>query len=420
MGVERRPLEHGSRDGRGAGATRPLRVAMIAPPWFELPPEGYGGTETVVATLVDGLVERGHHVTVIGAGRHRTRAQEFVPVFDDPPSHRLGSPVPEVLHAAAAARIVADLDVDIVHDHCLAGPLTARGREQPTLVTTHGPVTGEAGRYLHLLGNAVDLVAISDAQRRLDPTLNWVGRVHNAIDVESFPYAASKDDFVLWLGRFSPDKGAPVAIDAARAAGRRIVLAGKLNEPEERSHFEQEVRPRLGRDVEFVGEADASLKRELLSRAACLVFPIQWEEPFGMVMIEAMACGTPVVACRRGSVPEVVAHGVSGLVVDDAPSLVDALRNGVHAIEPAACRDHVAARFDRGVMAAGYERVYAAVLDERQLVSEVSAGLATSSGGGSSPSASPYPSADAARFVLAAQDPDDEAGGGPVVVPAQA
>jgi glycosyltransferase involved in cell wall biosynthesis len=349
--------------GRGEGADgRGLRIAMVAPPWFELPPQGYGGTEAVVAALVDGLVARGHHVTLVASGRHRTAAQRFVPVFDDPPSAELGDPMPEVIHAAATDAALAGLDVDVVHDHSLAGPLLARGREVPTVLTMHGPVTGRSGEYYERLGRAVHLVAISDAQRRLNPRLHWVGTVHNAIDVRSFPYRAAKDDYVLWLGRFSPDKGAHLAIDAARAAGRRIVLAGKLNEAPEHEYFEQAVRPRLGADAEYVGEADATLKRELFAGARCLVFPIQWEEPFGMVMIEAMACGTPVVATRRGSVPEVVAHGRSGLVVDDVADVPAAIL-AAEELDPAAARAHVAARFDLSVMAAGYERAYRGVLE---------------------------------------------------------
>ncbi len=337
---------------------RPLRVGMVAPPWFELPPKGYGGTEAVVAALVDQLADRGHEVTVVASGTKRTKAARHVAVYDEPPSALLGaSAMPEVILAAEAARVLDELDLDVVHDHSLAGPLLARGRAIPTVVTVHGPVTGENGDYLARLGRTVDLVAISDAQRRLAPHLNWVGTVHNAIDVSSFPYRESKDPELLWIGRFSPDKGAHLAIDAARAAGRRILLAGKLNEAPEHEYFEREIRPRLGAGVEYVGEADAQLKRELFSRAACLVFPIQWEEPFGMVMVEAMACGTPVVATRRGSVPEVVAHGRTGIVVDDVDDLVRAIGEASE-LDPAECRAHVERRFDLPVMAAGYERVY--------------------------------------------------------------
>jgi glycosyltransferase involved in cell wall biosynthesis len=334
-----------------------LRIAMVAPPWYELPPRGYGGIESVVADLVDQLTERGHHVTLVGAGHNGTAAEQFIPVFEVPPSERIGTPTPEVIHAAATARLLDELEFDVVHDHSLAGPLLARGRKVPTVVTMHGLVSGEHGEYFRWLGDCVDVVAISDAQRRLNPDLNWVGRVHNAIAVDSFPFRADKDDYLIWLGRFNPDKGPGLAIDAARAAGMRIVLAGKRSEPGEIAFFDAEIAPRLGPGVEYVGEADATLKRELLAGARALAFPLQWDEPFGMVMIEAMACGTPVVTLRHGSVPEVVAHGVTGLIVDDFERFPAAL-HAAESIDPAACRAHVRAHFNLPVMAAGYERIY--------------------------------------------------------------
>lgn len=345
---------------------KPLRVAIVAPPWFAVPPDGYGGIEAMLAGVVDTLVARGHHITLIGAGPHRTAAQRFVAVYEEPPSDRLGEPMPEVVQAAAAAKILDDLDVDVVHDNTLAGPLLARGRAYPTVVTAHGTVLGEPGRYLRELGTSVELVAISDAQRRLAPDLNWAGRVHNAVDVSSFPFRADHDDYLLFLGRFSPDKGAHIAIDAARAAGRPIIIAGKLNEPAEHAYFESAIRPRLGPGVTYLGEADAATKRELYCGAAALLFPVCWEEPFGMVMAEAMACGAPVIGFRRGSVPEIVDHGTTGFVVDTAEELLPAIKD-VESIDRAACRKHVEQNFDLPVMADGYERVFRTVVESREL-----------------------------------------------------
>ena len=356
-------------DARPAGAQRDgsegLRIAMVAPPWFEVPPRGYGGIEEVVGALVDQLVARGHHVTLVGAGAHRTSAQRFVQVFEQPPTHLLGDPVPEVVAAAAAARAIARLSVDVVHDHSLAGPLLARGRVAPTVVTTHGPVTGMYARYYERLGGTVDLVSISHAQRTAAPALNWRATVHNAVDVASFPFRDRKDDYLLWLGRFSPDKAPDLAIAAARAHGLRIVLAGKINEPGEKEYFETVVAPELGPDAEYVGEADAAFKRELFAGARAFLFPIQWDEPFGMVMVEAMACGTPVLAIGRGSVPEVVDHGVSGVVVHDPGEFVAAVP-AVLELDPVDCRAVALARFDLPVMAAGYEKVYRRVVGRPQ------------------------------------------------------
>jgi glycosyltransferase involved in cell wall biosynthesis len=334
-----------------------MHIAMVAPPWFSVPPDAYGGIEEVVAGLVHELTGRGHRVTLIGAGEDGTPA-EFQQTFEEPPSHRLGDPVPEVVHAAAAARLLDGLDgLDVVHDHSLAGPLTALGRRTPTVVTIHGPVEGDMAEYYRPLGDAVGLVAISAAQRQSAPDLNWVGTVPNGLDVDSYPFRADKEDWTLFVGRFVPDKGAHLAIDAARAAGRRIRLAGKASEPAEQEYFDREIRPRLGDDAEYLGEVDAAGKRELYGAAACLLFPIQWPEPFGMVMIEAMACGTPVVALRAGSVPEVVADGTTGIICDRADELPDAI-DKAERLRPEECRAHVAGHFDLAAMADGYERVY--------------------------------------------------------------
>lgn len=338
-----------------------LRVAVVAPPWFELPPTGYGGIESIVADLVNELSDAGHEVSLVGAGPHRTRAARFFPVYRIPPSDRLGTPVPEVMQAAGAAAVLDGLDADVVHDHTLAGPLLARGRAVPTVVTMHGPVDRDLGDYYAALGTTMNLVAISQAQRACRPELNWVDVVHNAIDVASFPYQPDKGDYVLWLGRFCPDKAAHLAIDAAGAAGLPILLAGKRSEPAEHAYFEQEIRPRLGPGVTYLGEADATSKRRLLADARALLFPIQWEEPFGMVMIEALACGTPVVALRRGSVPEIIDNDRTGLIVD-TPDQLSAALHAASRLDPADCRRAAETRFDLPVMAAGYERVYRTLL----------------------------------------------------------
>lgn len=338
-------------------AGKRLHVAMVAPPYFDIPPTAYGGVEAVVADLVDALIDRGHEVTLIGAGRHRTRAQRFLATYQRQPADHLGEPLPEVVHAAQVARLLEDLDVDVVHDHTLAGPLLARSRLAPTVVTVHGPATGDPGTYYSALGSTVELVAISDAQRAKAPRLPWAATVHNAIRADTFPFQAEKDEFALFLGRFHPDKAPHLAVDAARAAKLPIVLAGKCSEPVERAYFAREVEPRLGPDTTMFGVADAAAKRDLLARAACLVFPICWDEPFGLVMIEAMACGTPVVALRRGAAPEVIVSGQTGVVVDDPSELPDAI-DEARRLDPWICRKHVLQNFTTDLMAAAYESVY--------------------------------------------------------------
>jgi glycosyltransferase involved in cell wall biosynthesis len=338
------------------GARR-LRIAMIAPPYYGIPPAAYGGIEAVVADLTNTLVGRGHEVTLVGVGRHATRAQRFIATRDSESADRLGELMPELVHAAKVASILDTLDVDVIHDHTVAGPLTALGRLTPTVVTAHGPVTGERGDFYRALGDSVRLIAISRAQRSTAPDLPWIATVHNAIRAETFPFHADKDDYALFLGRFHPEKAPHLAIDAARAAGIPIVLAGKCTEPVERAYFAQEIKPRAGPGVTILGVADANAKRVLLSKAACLLFPITWDEPFGLVMIEAMACGTPVVALRRGAAPEVVIHGRTGIIVDHPDDLSDAIARA-RQLDPAVCRMHVETSFTVQVMAASYEAVY--------------------------------------------------------------
>jgi len=336
-----------------------IHVALVAPPWFDVPPTGYGGIEQVVGDLAEALTRDGHEVTLVAAGRDGTPAR-LLRTYEEPPTERLGEALPEVMQAAAAARLLADLDVDVVHDHTLAGPLTAAGRRAPTVATMHGPVEGELLEYYRHLDTS--LVAISQAQRTAAPDLNWVATVHNGIAVDTFPFQAEKEGWLLFIGRFTPDKGPDLAIEAAKAAGRHLVLAGKVNEPDEQAYFDEVIRPLLGPDVTYVGEMDAELKRELYAKASCLLFPIRWPEPFGIVMVEAMACGTPVVALRQGSVPEVIADGRTGIICENAEELPSGIDKAVQ-LRPADCREHVLRHFDRATMARGYVQVYRQLMD---------------------------------------------------------
>ncbi|HUR14909.1 MAG TPA: glycosyltransferase family 4 protein [Mycobacteriales bacterium] len=336
---------------------RPLRIAMVAPPYFSVPPDGYGGVEAVVAELVDALGVRGHHITLLAAGAAGTTAAEFLQVAPEAGSLQLGEALPEVLHAARTWQLLRAHPAELVHDHTLAGALLGPARAVPTLLTVHGPVSGDLGLVYEALGEAVQLVALSDHQRSMSPDLNWVATVPNAVRVATFPFQEHKDGFALFLGRFHPEKAPHVAIDAARAAGVPLLLAGKCSEPLEREYFRTEIEPRLGAGVEVLGMADSTRKRELLSRARCLLFPIVWDEPFGLVMVEALACGTPVVALRYGAVPEVVRDGVTGIVVDKESDLPDAIQASA-SLSAHTCRKDAEARFDTTRMASAYEQVY--------------------------------------------------------------
>jgi glycosyltransferase involved in cell wall biosynthesis len=343
--------------------SRPMRIAMVVPPWYELPPSGYGGIEAVCTALVDRLSANGHDVVVFGAGRRCGTAGTFVSVLDEVQFRRLGEAMPAALHAAKVAEILRTADFDVVHDHSPCGPLTAYHHAIPTVVTVHGPAGGELGDYLAALADRVRPVAISQSQRRSRPDLRWVATVHNAVDMDRFTPAVATGGPVLWLARMSPDKGPDLAIQACRAAGLPLVLAGKCNEAAEERYFETVVRPLLHDDVTVVLNADRTTSLRLLTEARCLIMPIRWEEPFGMVMVEAMACGKPVVALRRGSVPEVVRDGVTGWICDDPAALPAALHRSGE-LDPADCVAHVRTAFDADLMACRYEAVYRKVVTQ--------------------------------------------------------
>lgn len=352
-------------------STDRFHIAMVVPPYYDVPPKAYGGVEAVVADLVDALINRGHQVTMLGAGEHGTGAR-FIPVWDSTQADRLGAPFPEVLHALRIRRTLSDLvateGIDIVHDHTFAGPLNApylRDLGLPTVVTVHGPVDDDCYLYYRELRDDVAMVAISDRQRALAPDLNWVGRVHNALCVDDWPFEPEKQDYALFLGRFNLCKAPHLALAAAHQAGIPLVLAGKCSEPPEKVYFEQQVRPLLTERDTLFGMADTAAKRKLLSKARCLLFPVQWEEPFGMVMIEAMVCGTPVVALRGGAVAEVVVDGVTGRVCDHPDELPAAIEEVRH-YDPQACRDHVIENFGADTLGRGYEQAYRRVLWQRR------------------------------------------------------
>ncbi|WP_330234361.1 glycosyltransferase family 4 protein [Nocardia sp. NBC_00508] len=349
----------------------PFRIAMVVPPYFDVPPKAYGGVEAVVADLVDALVARGHDVTLFGAGEPGTKAR-FVPVWDRAVPERLGEPFPEVVHALRVRRAVEKLaatsGVDLVHDHTFAGPLNASVFQRlglPTVLTVHGPVEDDIYRYYQDLGDDVALVAISDRQRALAAGLNWSGRVHNALNVDDWPFRVEKDDYALFLGRFSECKAPHLALEAAHAAGIPLVLAGKCSERPEQAYFEEKVRPLLTDNDHLFGLADATAKRKLLANARCLLFPIRWEEPFGMVMIESLVCGTPVVALRGGAVSEVIVDGVTGRICDD-PAELPAAIDEVRTMDPYTCRAHVKAKFGSDTLGFGYEQVYRRLLRSKK------------------------------------------------------
>jgi glycosyltransferase involved in cell wall biosynthesis len=357
-----------------------VRVLMIAPPWFVVPPVGYGGTEQVVALLTDGLVDAGHEVTLVASGGSRTRARIVAP-HSAPPTARLGDAAVELAHVLAGYRRRDAFD--LIHDHTVLGlALGSVPGGPPVVHTAHGAWTAATVPVYHAISPEVRVLTVSHDQAARAPAgVRVAGTVHNAIDVAAHPFVAAKADHLAFVGRASPEKGPEVAIEVARRTGRALRMAVKVNEADERAYFEAVLRPALGRaDVELVDVVDQAGKLELLSGAAALLFPIGWDEPFGLVPIEAGACGTPVAAFRRGAVGEVVVHGRSGIVVEpgDLDGLCAAVATAV-ALDPAACRATVAARFDAPRMVADYLVAYGDALAGQPIVLPEARGPAPSS-----------------------------------------
>jgi glycosyltransferase involved in cell wall biosynthesis len=340
-----------------------MRIAEVAPPWLAVPPRGYGGVEWMVSLLADGLTERGHDVTLFATGDSITKAHlEYV--FETAPGAKLIHDVwYDVMHTAWAMRDPSRFDVFHVHPPWSA-VLAPALLGLPTVHTIHGELTTKMRRLYSLLADRVWFVAISESQRSLMPELRYGGVVYNGIDVAAYPLRTDKEDFVLFLGRAGPEKGAYRAALAAREAGVKLVLAVKVAEAGEEEHWNQLVLPSLPKDATVYGEIGFEEKVDLLSRAKAVLFPIDWDEPFGLVMVEAMACGTPVIATPRGSVPEVVVDGETGFVVsvERYPEEAAAALRRLGEIDPAACRARVEERFSGDAMVAGYEAVFERVL----------------------------------------------------------
>jgi glycosyltransferase involved in cell wall biosynthesis len=337
-----------------------MRIAQVAPLQERVPPALYGGTERVVAHLTDELIRRGHAVTLFASGDSRTRARLRAPIATalrlDPAGP--DGVAPHLLELALAFERAAEFDVIHCHVDYLAFPF-ARLVRTPTVHTLHGRLDLPHLIPLYRHFRDVPVVSISDAQRaplrHLRP--NWAGTVHHGIPLSAYPFLPRAGRYLAFLGRISPEKRVDLAIATARRVGLRLKIAAKVDAAD-RLYFEREIRPLLGDPlVEFVGEIGDDAKPAFLGEALALLFPVDWPEPFGLVMIEALACGTPVIARGCGSVPEVIASGRTGFVVDTLDELVEAVKR-VGNIDRAACRRHVAERFTVERMTDDYEAIY--------------------------------------------------------------
>jgi glycosyltransferase involved in cell wall biosynthesis len=344
-----------------------MRIAVLAPVWFAVPPIGYGGIEWVVSLLADGLVDAGHEVTLFASGDSRTKA-ELAAVYPEAPSLQIGRSQPELRHALACYARAEEFDVINDHSGQLAAALGG-AVSTPIVHTLHGPLDGEPGKIygeIARVSPSTSLVSISLNQRKPCPDLPWLANIPNALDFSLYPVKPHRGDYLLFLGRMSSDKGAHRAIAVAMQTGLPLKLAGKLNESREKEYFHEYVEPHLVDGIEYLGEVSHGEKVELLQNARATLFPIEWEEPFGLVMIESMACGTPVIATRWGAVPEVIEHGRSGIIVDDYRIMPVALEEADR-LDPMELRRYVEQRFSPERMVADYVSAYQEAIERARL-----------------------------------------------------
>jgi glycosyltransferase involved in cell wall biosynthesis len=339
-----------------------MRILQIAPPWFCVPPVGYGGIEQVVGVLTDGLVDAGHDVTLLASGGSTSKA-EVMSVFLEPPSADLGSSVHELTHVMAG--FGRRHEFDVIHDHSGFGAaaLGAFLDGPPVVHTLHGPWTPTVQSFFRQAAAGLHLVGISHDQRARAPRgVGVPDVVHNGISMTDHPFraVADPDDHLAFVGRANAEKGPEVAVRVARRTGRHLKMAVKVNEPPEQRYWDTVVAPLLeGADVEVVRNGTKQDAIDVMSGAVATLFPISWPEPFGLVMVESMAVGTPVVGYAAGASTEVVDSGRTGFLLQ--PGDVNGLCAAIDAasdLDRSVCRAHVAEHFSNAAMVAGYETVY--------------------------------------------------------------
>jgi glycosyltransferase involved in cell wall biosynthesis len=346
---------------------RPLRIALVAPPFLQIPPSGYGGTERVVGTLAEALHLRGHEVTLYAAGDSRLS----VPVVAIEPTalwagHGGGLADPGAAYERAFTDLARRCNAfDVVHLHIEeAGFGWAAASSTPVVTTLHRPLDRPLLLAAHARHPDVRLVAISQHQRSTLPAAHWLGVVHNGLDLSGSPFRPEPGSYLAFVGRAAPEKGLAEAIAVARTSGLPLRIAAKVLDPTERAYFDAAVRPALGRgDAEFLGELDATARDQLLAGARATLMLGRWPEPFGLVAIESLATGTPVIARRAGALPEIVRDGVDGIIVGPDDDPIDALAR-VATLDRTAIREDVLRRFSADRMTDDYESIYRALLEE--------------------------------------------------------
>ncbi len=337
-----------------------MRIAQLAPPWIPVPPYTYGGTELIISWLCDELVRRGHEVTLFATGDSKTKAK-LIPIW--PRSlWRAKLRTPHAVFSLLYQKLIEIQDqFDILHDHCefYTMPYT-KFLKPPVITTLHHPLTEETIILYKKFPN-VNFVAISKHQRKSGPGINIVRTIYHGLPIEKYEFNPKPKNYLLWLSKIMPQKGIAEAIDIAKLSGENLIISGNIP-PEYGDYFDFRIKPLIdGKKIQFVGASDFPKKIDLLKNAKASIFPVKRPEPFGLVVIEAMACGTPVIAFKEGSMPELIEDGKTGFLVNNIEEACQALKK-VDQISREYCREYVKKNFNLKRMVNRYEKLYKKIL----------------------------------------------------------
>ena len=354
-----------------------LKIAQVSPLWYPVPPKGYGGTELIVSKLTEGLIEKGHDVTLFASGNSKTKAK-LVPVIKKS-LRELGVPylhdsynILNLINAFSRQK-----EFDILHTHIdLYDPVFRAFSKTPTVATLHNPFwplsREQKGEWYDYQGRVLiynrfpqlPYVAISNKYKNLCPAkINFVKTIYHGINVEDFKFNQKPENCFVWLGRISQVKGIDIVVRLARKLGFRLLIAGSIVNPEAESFFKKEIKPYLSQKIKFLGELKSDKeKSEFLGKGKALIYPLQWEEPFGIVMIEAMACGTPVIAFNRGSAEEIIKDKKTGFLVSNLKGMEMAIKR-INEIKRKECRERVENNFSFEKMVKNYENLYYEIIE---------------------------------------------------------
>jgi glycosyltransferase involved in cell wall biosynthesis len=345
-----------------------MRIAQIATLAERIPPRKYGGTERVVYTLTEELVKRGHDVTLFASGDSITSAK-LVSVYPRGLRESKAMESHGFMYSMLNMGIAYDKQdqFDIIHDHNAHFTLpTANIARTPTVITLHGPFDHINRPYFRALSKNINLVAISKKQAERAPELHIANVIHNGLYMENYPFEEEHDGYLLYVGRLSREKGVHHAIEVAQILDIPLLMAAKLDSGDI-SYFNEKIGPKLSDQIRWIGEVDEIERNKLMSRAMCTLHPTNWPEPFGLTLIEAMACGSPVVAYNQGSIPEIIRHGKTGYVidVDDIEGMINAVSK-IKKIKRIDCRNHALTKFSGEKMGDAYEELYTRILTKKK------------------------------------------------------